>query len=211
MRITKFVHSCLLIETATKTVLIDPGKYSWDSHLLTIGKIERLDYIVITHEHSDHYHLPFLQALINHFPHSTIVTNSDLAKKISSEEVRNKIISGSEAGMQVFEADHEPLPMGIRVPLNMGVHIDEQFTHPGDAVHLSHTRNILALPVSAPWISLKQSLEAVLVLKPSKVIPIHDWHWHKQAREEQYALAEQWLLPHGIKFVALQNAVPVEL
>lgn len=211
MKITKFVHSCLLVESGTKTVLIDPGKYSWDSHLLPINRIEKLDYIVITHEHADHYHLPFLEALISQFPHAAIITNSDLEEKIKKTGLKSQIVTGSEDGVQVFEAEHEPLPMNLPVPLNIGVHIDDILTHPGDAVHINHIRRVLALPVTAPWISLRQSLDRLIELKPSLVIPVHDWHWHKAAREEQYGRCQEWLKPHGIKFIALQDSIPVEI
>jgi L-ascorbate metabolism protein UlaG (beta-lactamase superfamily) len=211
MKVTKYVHSCLLVETESKTVLIDPGRYSFDSHLLSPSKLDKLDYIVITHEHGDHYYLPFLQALVQRLPHTPIVTNNDLALKIKAEGVKSQILTGSEEGMVLFEAEHEPIAFNRPVPLNMGVHIDDQFTHPGDALYIEHTRNILALPVSAPWISTKESLERVAELKPRVVIPVHDWHWHKEARQEQYDMATSLLLPHGIKFIPLENAVPTEI
>lgn len=211
MRVTKFVHSCLLVETGEKTVLIDPGKYSWDSHLLPLGKLERLDFVVITHEHEDHYHLPFVQALTQRFPHAAIVTNGDLAAKLQDDNVAAPITTGSEEGLTVFTAEHEPLPMNRPVPANIGVHIDDFLTHPGDALNIAHARQVLALPITAPWGSFKQSLEKVAEVKPRTVIPIHDWHWHKEARQEMYRMASQLLLPHGIKFIELENASPVEL
>lgn len=211
MRVTKFVHSCLLVETDEKTVLVDPGKYSWDSHLLPLGKLERLDFLVITHEHQDHYHPPFVQAIIQRFPHATIVTNGDLADKLKADNMGGHATTGSEEGLTVFTAEHEPLPMNRPVPSNIGVHIDDFLTHPGDALNISHTRQVLALPITAPWGSFKQSLEKVVELKPRMVVPIHDWHWHKEARQEMYSMAAQLLLPHGIKFTELENALPAEL
>lgn len=201
----------MLVETGKLNILIDPGSYSWHSHLFSHAKISRLDYIVITHEHPDHYSLPFLQDIIKKFPHAQIITNSDLAEKLKKEGVKNDIGTGSEEGVVVFEADHEPLPMDLPAPLNIGVHVEEMLTHPGDSLHINHARRILALPVAAPWISLRESLKQVVGLKPRIVIPVHDWHWHKAAREEQYAKTTEWLKPHGIKFIALENAIPVEL
>lgn len=211
MKITKFVHSCLLVETGSKNVLIDPGGYSWHSHLFSQAKINRLDYIVITHEHGDHYSLPFLKDLVKKYPHTQIITNSDLAEKLKKDGLKNEIGVGSEEGATVFESAHEPLPLDLPVPANIGVHIEDLLTHPGDALHFSHTRRVLALPMTAPWGSLKQSLERVVELKPRIVLPIHDWHWHKDARNEQYAMAAKLLLPHGIKFIALENAIPIEI
>lgn len=211
MRITKYVHSCLLIETDTKTVLIDPGKYSWDSHLLPIGKLERLDFIVVTHAHQDHYYPPFLKALAEKFPHTPIITNSELAAQMATDGVKNKVVSGSEDGMQVFEAAHEPLPMNEPAPRNIGIHIDELLTHPGDALRIEQCRSIIALPITAPWGSFKQAVEYAAELKPKMVIPVHDYHWHNAARKELYSSASWLLAPKGIKFIELENATPVEL
>lgn len=211
MKITKFVHSCLLVETPDLSALIDPGNYSWNSHLLTVDRLPRLDYIVITHEHPDHYHLPLLQALCAQFPHVSIITNGDLAKKLEDEGLTNQTQTASDQKIEVFEAAHEPLPFNLPVPSNIGVHISEALTHPGDALHISQSRDILALPVTAPWGSLKQSLEVAVTLKPKIILPIHDWHWHQAARAEMYTITARLLEPHGIKFVALENAVPINL
>ena len=62
MKITKFVHSCLLVETPVRVALFDPGTMS--EKALKAADISRLDDIFITHIHQDHYSL----ALINDTP-----------------------------------------------------------------------------------------------------------------------------------------------
>ena len=59
MKITKFGHCCLLIETKGKRVLTDPGSYTVEAH----SKITDIDYLLFTHEHQDHYHLESLKVL----------------------------------------------------------------------------------------------------------------------------------------------------
>jgi L-ascorbate metabolism protein UlaG (beta-lactamase superfamily) len=211
MKVTKFVHSCLLVETPKLNILIDPGNYTWQSHLLVPDKLPRLDYIVVTHEHADHYHLPALKALSSRFPHVPIITNNDLAKKLASEGFKNPITSGSEESIVVFEAPHEPLPLGLANVLNVGIHIDDQLTYPGDSYELEHTRQILALPLTAPFASFKQAMNAIVKLKPKVVLPLHDWEWHKAARESRYGFAKELLKPHGIEFIELENSVSVEI
>lgn len=210
MRVTKFVHSCLLVEEGGFNVLIDPGKFSWDSRLLNLSKLPHLSHIVITHDHPDHYHETALRALAMHFPHARIVTNNDLALVIKDLGLPNTIVSGSEKGMGVFEAPHVPLPMRLPAPLNIGVHIADKLTHPGDAFNFKHTREILALPITAPFASFKQALEAAVKLKPKIVLPVHDWEWHRVAREARYAFAKELLGPKNIEFIELENSEPVE-
>lgn len=212
MRITKFVHSCLLVETDNLSVLIDPGRYSWDSHLINPNHLPDLSHIIITHEHGDHYHEPALRALSQRFPHASIVTNNDLAKKIEELKLPNPISAGTEEGLTVFEAPHEPLPLNVPAPLNIGVHIGDSLTHPGDSLAIKKTGDTLVLPVTGPsWVNWGQSLKAAVKLKPKQIIPVHDWHWHQMAREEQYDKIKIWLKPYKIKVLELKNAEPVEL
>jgi len=211
VKITKFVHSCLLIETDSKNILIDPGRYSWDSHLLSPTHLPDLSHIVITHEHGDHYHEPALRTLSQRFPHAQIVTNNDLAKKIVDLKLPNPISSGSEDNISVFEAPHAPLPLKTPAPLNIGVHIGDKLTHSGDALDFPKAREILALPLTGPFAGMTQSLEKVVKLKPKILLPVHDWHWHQQARESMYDMAKKLLAKHKIEFIELENASPVNL
>ena len=68
MKISKHLHSCLLAEEAGKIILIDPGNYTFEEKALDIGKLEKLDFLLITHEHQDHIYLPFLKIIFEKFP-----------------------------------------------------------------------------------------------------------------------------------------------
>src|SRR5581483_8448350 len=175
MRLTKFVHSCLLIEADNKNVLIDPGKFTYDSRLLNISRLPRLDYIVITHEHTDHYNEPLLRVLAQNFPHATIITNNDLITKLRKLKLPNQVEGGSDETLTVFEAAHEVLPLKLPNVMNIGIHIGDDITCPGDSFAFKHTRKVLALPLTGPWGSLKDALNFVVKLKPKVVIPVHDW------------------------------------
>lgn len=211
MKITKYVHSCLLVEADDLSVLIDPGRYSWDSHLLNLNHLPHLSHIVITHEHADHYHEPALRNLSQRFPHAVIVTNNDLADKIKDHNLPNTVTSGSDDKVIVFEAPHAELPLNLPSVLNIGVHIDNQLTHTGDALDLSNCKDILALPLTSPFAGMTQTLKQMVELKPKVILPIHDWHWHQQARESLYKMAKDLLVKHNIDFIELKNAETIEL
>ncbi len=211
MRITKYVHSCLLVETDKFNALIDPGRFTYDSHMVDVNKLPELNYLVITHEHADHYHEEFLRKLSNRFKHANIVTNDDLAEKIAKLKLPNPIQTGSDDDLTVFEAAHEPLPLGLPNVLNIGVHFSDELTHSGDSYDVRQSRKILALPITAPFASLREALDAVVKLKPQAVLPMHDWEWHKDARSARYHMTKDVLKPHNIEFIELENAKPVEL
>src|SRR5436190_5939903 len=193
MKITKYVHSCLLVESGELNVLIDPGRYSWDSHLLNPNHLPQLSHILFTHDHADHYHEQALRALSQQFPHATIITNNNLAKKIKALNLPNTITTGSEESLEIFEAPHAQLPLELPDVLNIGVHIDGKLTHSGDALDIKSTREVLALPLTGPFAGLTQTLKQVVELKPKVLLPIHDWHWHQQARESMYAMTKDLL------------------
>jgi len=68
MKISKHIHSCLLVEDEGKTILIDPGKYSYDEKALNVVSLEKLDMIAITHQHSDHMYIPLIKEIVAMFP-----------------------------------------------------------------------------------------------------------------------------------------------
>ncbi len=75
MRITKFVHSCLLIEDQNQTFLIDPGNYTKNSGLFNLNSIAKIDFILITHEHADHMDIDLIKTILKKFPDLKIIAN----------------------------------------------------------------------------------------------------------------------------------------
>ena len=87
MRITKYEHACLLIEEA-RTVLIDPGNFTRESGLLDITTLPKLDAILYTHEHQDHFDLALLKDLQGKFPEVVIISNPAFVSQLKSENIQ---------------------------------------------------------------------------------------------------------------------------
>lgn len=213
MRITKLVHSCLLIEgrlssDEQRNILIDPGKFSWESGIVDLNKIPPINRILITHEHTDHFHLPFVKAVLEKYPGAKIVSNESVVKLLQAEGLSAQVNSTNCS--QRFNANHEALGK-YKAPQNTGFHVLDQLTHPGDSHHFSATKNILALPVSAPWGSLISALNLATKLNPKKVIPIHDWHWSKAGRQWSYDFASDYLSSTGVEFIKISSGEMIEL
>lgn len=210
MKITKYVHSCLLIETPESAAIIDPGVFSWESGLLVVDALTRLDDIIITHEHPDHMHLPFIKALTARFPKARITTNPAVAAVLKEAGFTN-VYTQSGQYAELFETAHESTePLGP-TPEHTGVHYAGQLTHPGDSHHFTETKDILALPVTAPWGTLMRAAELGASLHPRYIIPIHDWHWNDSARASCYSRLEAFFQGRGIQFIVIQDGVAVEL
>ena len=55
-------------------------------------------------------------------------------------------------------------------PHNTLFHVFGELTHPGDSLQFSETKEILALPIQAPWGSMVASLEKAAQLKPVEAL-----------------------------------------
>lgn len=202
MQVTKYIHSCLFLEEAGKTILIDPGNYTYQAQVLTLDSIKNLDYLLITHEHADHFYLPFIKEILSKFPDVKIMTNNSVVNLLSKEE-----ISASSEGNEFIKLEavpHEKV-WGSNPPENLLFTINNQFTDPGDSHHFESLTRVLALPVQAPWGSTTDAVNLAEKLKPEVIIPIHDWHWHDQAREAMYKRLADYFAKIGIKFIPMMT------
>lgn len=210
MKITKFVHSCLLVEMpepVNRTALFDPGIYS--EHALDVGSLEFLDDIIITHSHPDHFSVPLVKLLFGKFPQVRITAPSEVVDVLASEGIHAS--DQPSAGVEFFTSPHEvirPL-MEADPPQQIGVHYLDMLTDPGDSHSFNETKGILALPVQAPWGVTVRAAELALQLRPKHVLPIHDWHWNDENRTQMYERFEQRLAGEGITFHKLETGQPI--
>ncbi|HVX48001.1 MAG TPA: MBL fold metallo-hydrolase [Candidatus Saccharimonadales bacterium] len=208
MKITKFVHSCLLVETPERAALFDPGTLSESA--LDVGKLERLDDIFITHEHADHFSLDLIKLLVKKFPDVRITSTSSVVKQL--DEAGITASDQPPAGVEFFESPHEDVaPMFGQPPEEIGINYLGVLSDPGDSHSFTGTKEILALPITAPWGSSIKALNLALRLKPKHVLPIHDWHWRDEARQQTYDSYGRILGDNGITFHKLQTGIPVEI
>lgn len=205
MQITKYLHSCLLVEEVGKKFLLDPGNYTAEAKVLNINNLDKLDYLLITHEHQDHMYIPLIKKILLKFPDLAIITNPS-AKKLLEKEGINSSTKATDL-IKVESVPHEKV-FGGEPPMNILFRIDD-LTHPGDSLHFNSSTKILALPVQAPWGSLTQAVKLAVSLKPKVILPIHDWYWNDIARELFYKRLESYFATLGIKFIGLKTGVQV--
>lgn len=210
MKITKLVHSCLLVEMPApinRTALFDPGVYS----TVDVDSLQFLDDIIITHEHPDHFDLDLVKRLITKFPGVHITAPAEVVERLSAAGLTAS--SAPSDGIELFDSPHEPIRpfYASDPPQEIGVHYLGKLSHPGDSHSFRETKDILALPVQAPWGSANNAVKLGLELKPKYIIPIHDWHWSDAARESSYGNLEQAFAQQGIRFIKAENGEPFVL
>ena|SRR5436190_23148686 len=207
MKISKHIHSCLLIEEQGKTILIDPGNYSYENHGLDISSLEKLDYILITHEHADHMYLPFIKELLQKFPQVKIFSNLSV-KNILKKENITVSTEGNEI-IKIEPVNHEQT-FDKTPPQNVMFTIFNTLSDPGDSLSFTYSANILALPITAPWGSSVWAVNIALQLKPEIIIPVHDWHWRDESRKWLYDRLEKHFAQSGIAFKKLESGEIIE-
>jgi L-ascorbate metabolism protein UlaG (beta-lactamase superfamily) len=210
VKITKFVHSCLLVEMPepiNRTVLFDPGSMSRE--LLESHTFEYLDDIFVTHNHGDHMDTGFIKKLVAKFPDVRILATAQAIDQLKEQGITATNVAAE--GVTIFDSEHAPLEPMSATPQQHGIHYLDKLTHPGDSHTFGETMPVLALPVQAPWGSMVDAVKLALKLKPAHIIPIHDWHWSDQARAGAYDQLEQIFAQNKIAFIKPQNGEPFVL
>lgn len=70
MKVTKFGHSCILVEENSVKILLDPGVFSTD-----YTDIKDVDALLITHEHQDHFDISGVKKILELNPKIKVLTN----------------------------------------------------------------------------------------------------------------------------------------
>ncbi len=176
MRITKFGHSCLLVEEVGVRILIDPGIWS------TLPEdLANLNAILITHEHPDHLGIEHLQKILPQNQQVVIYTNKGVGKKLAEAGLPFQALEDSQgvvvAGVTIhgYGTDHGIIYPGLPHWDNTGYLIGNRLFHPGDAFTVPPAPvEVLALPVCAPWSKIAEAIDYAKAVKPKMAFPIHD-------------------------------------
>src|SRR3989344_2736749 len=148
MKITRFTQSCLLIEDNNSKILIDPSGEEKDN----LEKFGKLDAILYTHEHGDHFDPELAQKFMERgIP---VYANASTAKQMKSQpSVVNdgQEFKAGEMSIKVLELLHCPMPDGSAGPQNTGYLLNQKLFHPGDGKELDGLQvDNLAVPITGP-------------------------------------------------------------
>lgn len=183
MHIRKFGHSCLHVVDRDGSLLIDPGTYSagYDSGP---GKVTGLTAVLITHAHADHLDVAGLARVVAANPDAVLYGDSGTAEMLRDDPagsalamtvVRPGDVLDVGTPVDVFGGEHAVIHADLPVVPNVGYLVGGRLCHPGDSlVAPDRDVEILALPVAAPWMALKEAVDYLRAVAPERVIPIHE-------------------------------------
>lgn len=178
MKITKYEHACFTVEHEGKLLIVDPGAFTTD-----LAAPENVTAVVVTHEHADHFDVAALGAIIAHNPEAIIVAHETITRQFGSnhETLPYQSVSAGDKlelspfTLEFFGGEHAVIHPRIPTITNLGVMINNTVFYPGDSfVSPQREVEVLALPISAPWLKISESIDYILEVKPKLAFPTHD-------------------------------------
>ncbi|MGH3438323.1 MAG: MBL fold metallo-hydrolase [Sciscionella sp.] len=211
MQIVHYGHSCVLLDTGSARLLIDPGCFSSGFEALN-----DLDVVLITHQHADHVDTGKLVALLAGNPRATLVTDSGTRAAIAELDTDSRTVQPGDvlefgsSVVHVVGGQHAIIHPDIPVVRNCGYLIDHgAFYHPGDSLFIPEQRvDVLGLPTGAPWLKSSEAVDFLRAVKPRVAVPIH---------QAVLATPEIWygqfsnLAPKGATVEVLPQGEPAQL
>src|SRR6266545_1490869 len=190
MRLTKFGHSCLLVEEGRARVLLDPGTLSGG-----FEELEGLTAVLFTHQHADHLDEDRLRGLLDRSPGVRVVSDVGTAGILG------------EAGVEVAVV-HPDIP---QVP-NVGYLVGGRLFHPGDAFTVpGQPVEVLAVPAGGPWLKLSESIGYLREVRPRVAVPVHEKVLSSVGVSLHYRHLENLGVGEGGTLQVMDDGKPVEL
>ncbi|MDQ2932817.1 MAG: MBL fold metallo-hydrolase [bacterium] len=176
MKVTKLGHCCLLIEVRGIRFLTDPGNYT-----VAQNTVQNINYIVISHEHTDHLHIESLKIVLTNNPSAKVICNNSVGKILETESIPYTKLSDGESitlngvTLSGYGITHALIYKDYEQVENTGYMFDEKLFYPGDAFHNPRVPvDILAFPVSGPWCTISDAVNYAVEIKPRIAFPVHD-------------------------------------
>jgi L-ascorbate metabolism protein UlaG (beta-lactamase superfamily) len=179
VKITRFGHAAVLVEAAGTRILIDPGAFSPDEAF----DLEGLDAILLTHQHADHIDQQRAPGLVERNPDAVLLSDPESASLLEfgdwranadGQETTVKGITVRGVGSQHAEIVPE-IPRVANVGVLLSADQEPTLFHPGDTYEYAPDGvDVLALPLSAPWGKIGETVDFVKRVAPSMLFPVHD-------------------------------------
>ncbi|MCM0621744.1 MBL fold metallo-hydrolase [Nocardioides bruguierae] len=217
MRITKFGHACVRIEHEGATIVLDPGGFT------SPEAVDGADAVLITHQHPDH-----LDAANLRRTDAPVLTIGAVAAAIAADapdlSERVSVVAPGErftaAGVQVEAVNEKHAVIhpeydrfdnsGYLLTLpgagqNTGQ--DGAATtvfHPGDSLDgPGRPVDVLLLPVSAPWLRIRDAIDFARDTAAPRNLAIHDQVYSDAGLAMADAHLRTFLEPAGLEYARL--------
>jgi L-ascorbate metabolism protein UlaG (beta-lactamase superfamily) len=194
VKLTKFTHACVRLESDGHAVVIDPGIWTEP------GALAHADAILVTHEHTDHIDADALTSLgVPVFAPSTAKINLPTLRAVDAGET----FDAAGFRIRAVGGRHAITYAGQPACANLGYVINHSLYHPGDAFAApGESIETLVVPVFGPWMKAREAIDFTRLVQPLRAAAIHDAQLAQGGRESlsgwftTYCATDfRWLLP----------------
>lgn len=210
MIITKYVHSCVLIEAAGAKLLFDPGAFSFEEGRVTPTLFHDVTTIAITHDHPDHVAIAALQQIVSQ-SNAAVIGNRAVASSLAQHGIAVTVLEDTiqQIGpftVQAMPAQHEPI-LSDTLPRNTAFLVNDRVLNPGDSFDptlLAHRGvEVVLLPIMAPWLTELAVADFLRHLRPQQVLSVHDGYAKDFFLRQRYNTYAQYCQTQHIQFHAV--------
>ena len=166
MRIVRYSHSCVRLESASGAIAIDPGVWS------EAEATDDVDAVLVTHGHRDHIDAARFAGsdVPIHAAGGAAITG---LPTISVDDGATFTAGGFE--ITPIVGFHVPVVNGQAPTANVGYLIDGRVFHPGDSLQVpDHPIQLLFAPLHASWLKASEVIAFIKAVAPDRAIGVHD-------------------------------------
>ena len=121
MRVSKFIHSCVLVQKDDSAILFDPGKFSFIEKQVRPQDFHGLNAIILTHGHPDHVDSDALSEIFSANPTAIVYGNQETAAglRLMGIEVTPFETGTRQMGafaVEAIAAEHAPIHRTCSAP-----------------------------------------------------------------------------------------------
>jgi L-ascorbate metabolism protein UlaG (beta-lactamase superfamily) len=207
MKISKYLHSCLLFEQDGYKLLIDPGKFTFAEGLVRAEQFADVNSIIITHIHADHLDTENL-SLIAKLSGASILANKQVGEKLTEANIPFELLCNGiqQLGpfkLEAFTVVHE-LIMDNPLPQMTGLLINDKVLNPVDSLNEELLRfkgvELLLMVTMAPFTTEPRIAAFADKLQPKQILPVHDGYAKEFFIKQRYEAYTKHFDKQGIKF-----------
>src|SRR4051812_10713121 len=143
MRITKYIHACLLIEDGPSRILFDPGRFSFIEGLVDPNVFRDLSAVIITPQHPDHIDDDPLKQKMGKNPSARLITNVEVRDRVTKLGLTAELLEDGTLNVAGFDlkavhASHAKI-LNAELPVNVAYTVNDLLLNPGDS--FDHTQD----------------------------------------------------------------------
>lgn len=174
MKLTKYEHSCMVIQKGDSALVIDPGGYT-----TPLTDLDGVVAIVITHEHADHWTTEQLTRILDRNKDAAIYAPAGVVAAAPGFKVQTvkdgDVVDAAPFTLKFYGDKHAVIHSSIPVVDNVAVLVDDEFYYAGDSFTIPPVQvGTLAVPVGAPWLKIGEVIDYVEAVKPRRSLPVHE-------------------------------------